>query len=155
MRIVASGYPILLVPEAQGTHLKDWTARQVWRTDILRRGVPWSRLIAEGQRVGADLNIAPGERANAALALAMIPAAMLSVVWPQLAVTLVVMAVGYIAGNHRFFGFLAGKLPLKVLVTAIAMHWCYHVYASATFAFIVASEWVSRRVGGHPTRLSQ
>jgi GT2 family glycosyltransferase len=152
LRMTAAGHRILLVPEAQGTHLKDWTVRQVWMTDIFRRAVPWSRLIAEGQVSAADLNIGPGERVNAALALAMIPAAALSLLWPQLAVLPVVMLAGYITRNRRFFGFLARRLPFKAFVTAMSMHWCYHVYASATFALVAGSDSVSRRLSGAPAQ---
>ena len=43
MRMVRAGHRIVLVPAAQGTHLKDWSLSQVWRTDILKRALPWSR----------------------------------------------------------------------------------------------------------------
>lgn len=152
MRMVAAGHRVLLVPQAQGTHLKDWTLRQVWRTDIFRRAAPWSRLIAGGQAAGANLNVAPRERVNAALALAIIPAAALPVVATPLAIVPAAVAAGYIAGNMGFFGFLARRLPPTKLAAAAAMHWCYHVYASATFALVAVSGRVSRRPGGAPAR---
>jgi GT2 family glycosyltransferase len=148
MRLVAAGHRVLLVPEAQGTHLKAWTLGQVWRTDIFRRAVPWSRLIADGQVVGADLNVAPGERRNAVLAMALVPAAVLPFFWLPLALAPAAVAAGYVIGNRDFFGFLARRLPWRALPGAAAMHWCYHVYASATFAVVTASRRVSQSLPG-------
>lgn len=148
MRLVGAGHRVLLVPEAQGTHLKAWTLGQVWRTDIFRRAVPWSRLIADGQVVGADLNVAPRERRNAALAMALVPAAALPFLWPPLALAPAAVAAGYVIGNRDFFGFLARRLPRRALPGAAVMHWCYHIYASATFVFVTASRQVSRYLRG-------
>ena len=138
MRMNEAGYRIRLVPEAQGTHLKDWKIGQVWRTDVFRRAVPWSRLIAEKQTVGADLNVAPRERTRAALALTLLPASLLATIWPLAAVAVPVLATGYIIGNREFFRFLASRLPPSKLVTAVALHWFYHVYASITLAIVTA-----------------
>ena len=44
--------------------------------------------------------------------------------------------VGYAVRNRQFFGFLARRLPLPGLVVAVAMHWCYHIYATATFVLV-------------------
>jgi GT2 family glycosyltransferase len=152
MRMVEAGYRTFLIPEAQGTHLKDWKLGQVWRTDIFRRAVPWSRLIAEKQNLGADLNVAPKERTNAALALTLIPASLLAIVWPSLALALAALAIGYIAGNRDFFGFLARRLSPSKLVTAVAMHWCYHVYASTTLAIVTCWRRLGSPSGAGPTR---
>lgn len=148
MRVVRAGHRVLLVPEAQGTHLKAWTLRQVWRTDIFRRAAPWSRLIADGRIVGADLNVAPRERGNAVLAMALVPAAALPIFWLPLAFATAAVAAGYFIGNRHFFDFLARRLPLAALPAAVAMHWCYHVYASATFALVTTSRRVSRYLDG-------
>jgi predicted membrane-bound dolichyl-phosphate-mannose-protein mannosyltransferase len=92
------------------------------------------------------LNVAPKERTKAALALTLIPAFLLAVSWPFMAFALAALAIAYIAGNRDFFGFLARRLPPSKLVTAVAMHWCYHVYASTTFAIVTAL----RRLGPPP-----
>ena len=155
MRMVEVGYRILLVPDAQGTHLKDWKLGQVWRTDIFRRALPWSRLIAESQRLGTDLNVAPKERTNGALALTLIPASLLAIVWPILTPVLAALVIAYIAGNRDFFGFLARQLSPSKLVTAVAMHWCYHVYASMTFAIVTASKRLGSPSGAGSARLSR
>ena len=44
-RLTRAGHRIELVRDLQVTHLKRWTLREVVRTDILRRGVPWTLLM--------------------------------------------------------------------------------------------------------------
>jgi len=71
IRLNAAGKRIRLVPEAQGTHLKDWRLLQLWKTDIARRAYPWSLLIANGARSN-QLNASPRERFSAAFAYAVL-----------------------------------------------------------------------------------
>ncbi len=53
----------------------------------------------------------------------------------MLAVSAAAIAV-YLYLNRAFFGFLAERLSPLALVQAIGMHWCYHVYATTTFAVV-------------------
>ena len=61
-RLRARGGRILLRAEAQCTHLKHWTAREAVRTDILRRPLPWSRLLLASPNDEFSLNTSPTER---------------------------------------------------------------------------------------------
>ena len=65
VRLNAAGYQIRLVPTAQGTHCKDWRLLQLWRTDIFRRAIPWSRLLVNGATQGISLNLSRTERLRA------------------------------------------------------------------------------------------
>jgi GT2 family glycosyltransferase len=67
-RLKHGGGRIRLVPEAVGTHCKDWTIAQLWRTDIFHRAIPWARLLASGACVGGHLNGAARERRSAVIA---------------------------------------------------------------------------------------
>lgn len=136
VRLVRQGHRIRLVPEALGTHCKDWSLWRVWHTDIVRRAYPWAGLMADGQTSGLDLNTAGGERITALIALA-IPLLVLGSLFLFPVLTLAGAAVAaYLYRNRAFFGFLARRLSPPRLVAAIAMHWCYHVYASVTFVVV-------------------
>lgn len=137
MRLIAARQRIILVPEAQGTHWKDWGLWRVWHTDVVRRALPWSRLIADGQVATPDLNLSHSERLLAALALAIPLLMAMGLIWRAAMLLALATAMLYIWGNRRFFGFLAKHLPAPKLVAAVAMHWCYHIYASATFALVL------------------
>lgn len=145
MRLVAAGKRIILVPEAQGTHWKDWSLWRVWHTDVVRRAIPWSRLIADGQVATPDLNLQRKERVLAVLALSLPAFLALALFWPEALFLAGFVSVAYILGNLPFFTVLARKLPLPKLVIAGVMHWCYHIYASVTFAGVLIATKVGLR----------
>src|SRR3954447_22500350 len=137
MRLISAGNRIRLVPEAQGTHWKDWTLWRVWHTDVVRRALPWSRLIADGQLAEADLNLARKERMLAVLALS-VPAALVAGIFfkPLWAAAPIVIAP-YVIGILPFVRVLARRMNVLQLVAAVAIHICYHIYASITYASIM------------------
>jgi glycosyltransferase involved in cell wall biosynthesis len=137
MRLMNTRKRIRLVPEAQGTHWKDWTLWRVWHTDVVRRALPWSRLIADGQLAEADLNLARKERMLAVLALS-VPAALVAGIFfkPLWAAVPVLMAL-YVIGIFRFARVLARRMNVLQLVAAVTLHLCYHVYASVTYACVM------------------
>jgi glycosyltransferase involved in cell wall biosynthesis len=137
MRLINFGKKIRLVPEAQGTHWKDWTLWRVWHTDVVRRALPWSRLIADGQLAVPDLNLAKKERMLALAALSipffLIGGFFESYLWVGAAA----LIAFYLFGIRKFLGVLTRRMnPLQV-AGAAAMHWFYHVYASVTYAVIL------------------
>jgi GT2 family glycosyltransferase len=137
IRLVTAGHRIRLVPQALGTHYKDWSLFQVWYSDVVRRAYPWSCLIADKRTAGADLNVATSERVTALFAVAIPALLFLGFVMPSMLVMAALMTVGYMGRNRRFFGFLAKRVRMPTLAAAIAMHWLYHCYASVTFAVVM------------------
>ncbi len=57
MRLCRHGGRILLDPTIQGKHLKSWTLAGMTETDLLRRGVPWLRLMLEDRSASTALNL--------------------------------------------------------------------------------------------------
>jgi glycosyltransferase involved in cell wall biosynthesis len=57
IRLHSRGGRILLDPQIQGKHLKKWTLASMTTTDLLRRGVPWLRLVLENRSGTATLNL--------------------------------------------------------------------------------------------------
>jgi GT2 family glycosyltransferase len=57
MRLDQLGGRIVLDPRIQGKHLKRWTLTGMTETDLLRRGVPWVRLMLEGRSHSTALNL--------------------------------------------------------------------------------------------------
>ena len=137
MRLINSGKTIRLVPEAQGTHWKDWTLWRVWHTDVVRRALPWSRLIADGQLAIPDLNLAKKERllALAALGLPVLLLAGFFFHWAWLGAGAV--AVFFLLGIRQFISLLWRRMNLLQLAGAVGMHWFYYVYASVAYALIM------------------
>ena len=137
MRLIAAGKRTRLVPEAQGTHWKDWTLWRVWHTDVVRRALPWSRLIADGQLAEADLNLARKERLLALLALS-VPAALIGgFLFRPLWGAAALLIAAYVIGIFPFVRVLARRMNPVQLAGAISMHLCYHIYASVTYASVM------------------
>ena len=68
-RLIRAGGSIALDPGIQVKHLKRWTFRDMVRTDIFQRAVPWTELIVREGQLPNDLNLATSQRISAGLAL--------------------------------------------------------------------------------------
>lgn len=73
-RLRERGYRIRLDPSILCTHAKRWTAWSAWKTDLLYRGIPWTRLILRTGIVPNDLNVSIAQRASLLLAWLMVAA---------------------------------------------------------------------------------
>lgn len=135
-RLKREGRRIRLVPEALGTHCKDWTIVQLWRTDIFQRAIPWARLLASGVCIEGGLNGAARERVSAVLAyLCLITLAGCFVsIWSGAAFA--TFAIFYLALNRGLFHLLLRRGGLIALLVGVMLHWVYHLYASAAYMIV-------------------
>jgi len=67
-RLREKGGRIRRLPDMQATHLKEWSLGEMVRTDVLRRALPWARLMHEFPGAFTDLNVGFAERLKAVLA---------------------------------------------------------------------------------------
>lgn len=149
-RMIDAGGEIRLVPDAQATHLKDWKLFQLWRSDIMCRAIPWSRLIGSGRAAGGDLNGAGRERIAAVLAYLVLFGLAGALLHPVGLAVAALAALAYVWLNRSFFGFLARRMGALRVPGAIVLHWLYHLYASAIFAVVVGAMKISGRSGSAP-----
>jgi glycosyltransferase involved in cell wall biosynthesis len=66
-RLRAANKNVALDPDLMVRHLKRWTFREVVRTDILSRGIPWTELILRDRNMPNDLNLRFSQRMSVAL----------------------------------------------------------------------------------------
>jgi GT2 family glycosyltransferase len=133
---------IRLLKGLQVKHLKKWTPRTLWQTDIFQRAVPWSRLILQTGRVPNDLNLTWESRASAGL-VASLAALVISLIACGLArSTKHVALIGSAAAldmallvvlNWRLYGFFRRKRGVAFAIGAMMAHWLYLFYSGATF----------------------
>ena len=71
IRLHREGSRIVLDPAIQGRHLKRWTLAGMAETDLLRRGVPWLRLLLEDRSHSTALNLGWRHRAGTAGSVAL------------------------------------------------------------------------------------
>jgi GT2 family glycosyltransferase len=148
LRLRKAGMRIRLCPDIQATHLKHWTVRHLWRTDIVCRAVPWTRIILREGRLPEDLNLSWRSRLSAVAA--WMAALLLLVAGPGLFLTgetrlaggaafggglAVLVATTLNADLHVFFLRHGG---LGFAVGAWLLHLTYLLYSSAVFGVLKA-----------------
>ena len=62
-RLTRAGHRIVLARDVLATHMKRWTLREMVRTDIFSRGVPWTILLKRTGTVETDLNVKLDQKA--------------------------------------------------------------------------------------------
>ena len=145
MRLRRAGR-MLLDPDLQVTHLKEWTLSRVMADDILHRAIPWSRLILETGELRSDLNLDLSQRWAAALAPFAL-AALIVIPWsawtgrPALLVAGVAILGASLALNARMLRYFAGLRGPGFALRAHGFHQIHLIYSAATFAVCVAEHW--------------
>ena len=134
LRLTDDGERILLMPEVCGTHLKTWGLRQMARTDVRDRGVPWTRLLLERRRAPAVLNLGWRHRLSA---LSLVVLAVLLVLGAF--VTAAACAVFFVALNARFYALLVRRMGVLRGAAGVALHALHHLLAIAALGMGAAA----------------
>jgi hypothetical protein len=124
MRLSDAGASIELDPGICATHLKDWTVVQMLRTDLLQRGVPWIRLLAERRRVPSSLNLGMRERLSVLASGAAVAALVLR--RPQRAAVATALLV---ALNLPLYRVLLRALGPRRAIACVPLHAGHHLAA--------------------------
>jgi hypothetical protein len=125
-RLRARGERIVLDPGVLGTHLKRWSLAGMVCTDLLRRGVPWTRLQLEERRLAGSLNLGPRQRASAVAALVATLAALRRRPRTALAALGVMVAL-----NLRLYALLARRGGPRLALAGVALHLVHQLTAIA------------------------
>ncbi|MEM6259215.1 MAG: glycosyltransferase [Planctomycetota bacterium] len=162
LRLTQAGGRILLVPDAQATHLKDWSLTKLWRTDIFCRALPWARLMASGDAPTTGLNTNRSAKASAMAVAWATLAGLLGVIGLIMAavahstgrltpvaaalLTSAIFAGGvWLALNARFLALLYRRGGVSLALGGGALHAIYYLYGSAAVAWVgVRARWAGR-----------
>ena len=147
VRLKAAGGRILLDPQIQGTHLKRWTFASMVQTDVLRRALPWGRLLQSSPKAAAVLNVALAERLRALIALALCADLVVGLIEERWLVAAAVLLVVAAIASAPFYRRVARQAGVATAIAALFLHQLYYVYSAATYAWCV----VERRLGLAPT----
>jgi GT2 family glycosyltransferase len=152
VRMRRAGFRILVDKGLQGTHLKRWTLRSVVKTDIIRRAIPWTRLILEMGSTPDDLNLKRSQRASAALVSFACVSMPLSFVQLEWAAAPGIALVGVVALNHELYRFFARQRGPGFAIACMPLHFLYYLYSTLSYAIVrigLVPAADSRR-GAHP-----
>ncbi len=134
-RLRERGFTVRLCPAMQVKHLKRWTLAGMIRTDVIDRGVPWTRLMLSRGYLETDLNLAWRHRIGVALAWMLLVLVLLSPLAPRLLWAAATAAVTLLAVNLGFYRFLARREGVGFAVRALPLHWLHYLYSGLAFGW--------------------
>lgn len=121
-RIRDHGGAIRLEKTLQATHLKRWTFGSMLRTDLLDRGIPWTRLILRRGQTPNDLSVDPKARLSTALTGLGLLGLGLGL-WSRWAAALGMLSLVLLLGiNTPFYHHLAGLRGPAFALRAVPHH---------------------------------
>ena len=134
-RLREAGYRIRLLKTMLGTHLKQWKFWDMIRTDIFRRGLPWTELLLRFASAPPDLNL------NLRARIATVSAALLPIV-------LVLLAFAWLPASWAL-------LPVMLIAVIVWAQFDFYRLLSRTagisFAIAVVPFQVLFFMGGAPS----
>ncbi|MGC8642373.1 MAG: glycosyltransferase family 2 protein [Isosphaeraceae bacterium] len=124
-RLTRAGHRIVLARDVLATHLKRWTLFEMVRTDIFRRGVPWTLLMKRSATVETDLNVKPSQQLSVAIT-GLILLALLSLPWSMLGLLVVALGSSVIVWlNRDFYRFLVRCRGIGFALASLPVHLVY------------------------------
>lgn len=140
MRLVDREARIELDPQLLGKHLKSWSLVEMVRTDVFRRGAPWTALLLRARRPSSALNLGWVHRISAAasvLALVQVFRRRPGGLAAALAVLLVL--------NRSFYALLWRRLGPRGALIGVLLHMLHHA-SSAVAAAIGTAAYARERL---------
>jgi GT2 family glycosyltransferase len=133
MRLHAEGRRIILDPDLQGKHPKEWALSDLVRTDVFRRGVPWLRLVLERRADSVALNLGWRHR------LSVIAALLLLLALRRRDAKLAIAALTFsVALDRGFYGLVARRRGAAAAAVAVPVHLTHRVMSAAAVPIAVA-----------------
>jgi glycosyltransferase involved in cell wall biosynthesis len=126
MRLYERGERVVLDPAIQGKHLKSWTFSTMTKTDLLRRGVPWLRLVFERPSGSTALNLGWTHRIGTAASLLLVTGIVRRNFWfagGALAFLIVL--------ERRFYGLLFRRRGPLLVAAGVPLHIVHRLTSAA------------------------
>lgn len=152
----AAGHRIVLDSRIKAKHLKRWTLRNLLKTDVFDRGIPWTRLMLRAGALTNTLNVKSDQRVCVALAYCAVIFAVLALVswskWALLGAAISALLVTIL--NFDFYRFFARHANVGFALRAVPLHWLYFLYCGFSFASGTVLHYLeARRTNSTPTHL--
>jgi GT2 family glycosyltransferase len=125
-RLTRAGHRIVLARDVLATHMKRWTLREMVRTDIFSRGVPWTLLLKRTGTIETDLNVKVDQKACVVMTGVALLAAVACVVTLWASVVALACLATIVVLNRNFLGFLSRRKGFAFACAAIPLHLVYY-----------------------------
>lgn len=133
-RLARSGVRIDLRPDIQVQHQKKWTFYSTCKTDLLLRGIPWTKLILRQRRIPNVLNVTYRNRISVALVLLTLLAWFVGLWRPEGQYLSFVCFCAVVWTNRSFYRFLLNRRGPGFVVLSVPAHLLYFVVCGLSFA---------------------
>lgn len=137
LRLARLGRPVVLDPDLQCTHLKEWTWRGFARTDYRHRAMPWTRMLRDplNRDLAGVLNVGARGKAAVMAVGSSILALPLMLVSPSAGLILLATALAALAIlERRFLTLVASRSGAPDAAVALAVLWVHYFAAGAGYA---------------------
>ena len=146
-RLVDNGYIIVLDPAIQGTHRKKITLAGMIRSDFVRRGVPWARVLLDrGEFLEPrGLSLGISERVSA-LTSALFAVALLAAIALQsasFAIVATIALAAFVIANARLFMRLLKLRGFLFAAAAVPLHIVYNITAVSALSWTLVTHRVT------------
>ncbi|MFQ5612685.1 MAG: glycosyltransferase family 2 protein [Anaerolineae bacterium] len=140
-RLKQAGGRIRLAKGVQVKHLKAWTWTGLLKSDILDRGIPWTRLILRDRAFVSDLNLQTHNRVSVVAIWLLLASALLGL-WQAQSFILALGLAGLLLWlNFDLYRFFAAKRGLRFALQTIPLHWLYYFYNAISFGCGLLLHW--------------
>jgi glycosyltransferase involved in cell wall biosynthesis len=154
-RLRSRGKTIHLVKDIQATHLKRWTFRNLLRTDVFDRAIPWTLLMLRDKTVPVDLNLRFSHQLSVVILYGILLIAASAPVWGTTftwaGLSTMTSVVGMACGilvllNGNLYLFFAQKQSWQFAIRALPIHWLYYLYSGAAVAVAITLHLWNERI---------
>lgn len=140
VRLRRAGGRILLDRDLQGTHLKGWSLGSMFRTDLLGRAVPWSRLVLFHGGPSDSLNLTVSHRVSV-ISVGLFGLGLAGTFFePWLGLLSLAALVAFVLANLAFLGFLAGREGPVFALAALPCHALHYLAGGLGYGWVLATE---------------
>lgn len=145
-RVRDAGHEILVMPEVQGSHLKAFSTRSMFYSDLRERAIPWSNLMmSDGFRI--DHFVVSFSKVISVLCVALMGLALVASPWFEVARYLfAAAALVFLGQNLSLWWLMYRQCGLRAALASIPLHFL-HSFAcglGAVLAIANRSLWVLR-----------
>ncbi len=148
--ISAAGHRIVLDQSVQCTHLKRWTLRNLIKTDVIDRGIPWTRLMLRAGNLPNTLNVKSTQRLSVALVYLTF-ALLAACIWSPLAgIAAAAAVVAVTLLNLDFYRYMFARRGFFFTIRVFPVHWLYFAYCGIAFGMGTLLHYVDRKPDAGP-----
>jgi glycosyltransferase involved in cell wall biosynthesis len=139
LRLRAADRRVRLCPEIQATHRKRWTFAQMIHIDVMRRTVPWTKLILRSASLPNDLNLRREHRVSALAAWLLLFLLVFAIADPLVGIGALVPIAILVTCNWQLYRLFVRQRGFSFSLGAVALHWLHYLYTSVAFGVTVGA----------------